>query len=171
MSKIAAITLYAGLLVRAGICCAVPSAAADMVAPAQPITITTRIELEKKSTVDGVAAVQLVPADRIAPGDLLVYTLLVRNEGAEPVAHASFTSPIPEHLIYVANSALGPGAEVSFSVDGGRSFASPAELTVPGADGKPRPAGPADYTTIRWILHNRLQPGSVARARFRAIVK
>ncbi len=162
MSRIAKIALYLGLLVRAGF---------GWVAPVQPITITTRIELEKKSVVDGVASLQLVPADRIAPGDLLVYTLLVRNEGAVPVEHASFTSPIPEHMIYVANSAVGPGAEVSYSVDGGRQFASPAELTVPDGHGASRPAVAADYTTIRWILHNRLQPGSVARARFEALVK
>lgn len=162
MPNIAPRALLVALLVRAGL---------GWAAPAQPISITTRIEQEKKSTVDGVAAVQLAPADRIAPGDLLVYTLLVRNEGAASIEHASFTSPIPQHMIYVANSAVGPGAEVSFSVDGGRSFAAPEILTVPDSRGKPRAAVPADYTTIRWTLRNRLQPGSVARARFLALVK
>ena len=74
-------------------------------------------------------------------------------------------------MVYVANSAVGPGAEVSFSVDGGRSYDKPDRLIVRGADGKARAAAPADYTNIRWILRDPLQAGSVAYARFCAVLK
>jgi hypothetical protein len=72
---------------------------------------------------------------------------------------------------YVAESAVGPGAEVSYSVDGGHNFDRAENLQVPGLDGHPRPAAAADYTHIRWRLKNKLQANSVAFVRFRALVK
>ncbi len=72
---------------------------------------------------------------------------------------------------YVADSAVGPGAEVSYSVDAGRSFASADTLKVQGPDGRLRPALAADYTDIRWQLKNSLKPDSVAFVRFRALVQ
>jgi hypothetical protein len=72
---------------------------------------------------------------------------------------------------YVADSALGPGAEVSFSVDAGRTFDRPENLKVQGPDGRLRPAVAADYTDIRWQLKNSLKANSVAFVRFRAVVK
>ena len=72
---------------------------------------------------------------------------------------------------YLADSAAGPGADVSFSVDGGRTFDLPENLLVAGPAGQWRPATAADYTHIRWQLKHRLNVNSVAFARFRAVVK
>jgi hypothetical protein len=72
---------------------------------------------------------------------------------------------------YVADSAVGPGAEVSYSIDGGKSFERAENLRVTGADGQSRPATAADYTHIRWHLKNTLKANSVAFVRFRALVK
>ncbi len=73
---------------------------------------------------------------------------------------------------YVADSAVGPGAEVSYSVDGGRSFDLPENLKVRDRkDGELRPALAADYTHIRWRLKNSLKANSVAFVRFRARVE
>jgi len=78
---------------------------------------------------------------------------------------------IEEHMRYVADSAVGAGAQVSYSIDGGRSFARPEELFVTGADAERRPATADDYTHIRWQLKHILKGNSVAFARFRAVVK
>ena len=78
---------------------------------------------------------------------------------------------VPEHTRYVDASAVGPGADVSFSVDGGHRFERAENLKVVGADGKPRAAVAADYTDIRWKLKNSLKANSVAFVRFRALVK
>jgi hypothetical protein len=72
---------------------------------------------------------------------------------------------------YVADSAVGPGAEVSYSVDGGHTFERAENLKVLGVGGRPRPAAAADYTDIRWQLKNSLKANSVAFVRFRALVK
>ena len=65
----------------------------------------------------------------------------------------------------------GPGAVVSYSVDGGHTFAAAADLKVKGPDGKLRAAVAADYTDIRWQLKNPLKANSVAFVRFRTLVK
>jgi len=101
----------------------------------------------------------------------VIYTLEVRNTGAAPIAAPLVTYAIPEHMRYVADSAVGPGAEVSYSVDAGRSFESADALKVQGPGGRMRPAAAADYTDIRWQLKNSLKPNSVAFVRFRALVK
>jgi len=137
-------------------------------APPGPLDIRSIAEIEAKSAT---GAVKLVPADRVVPGDRVIYTLEVRNTGETAVDAPSVIYPVPEHLRYVADSAVGPGAAVSYSVDGGRSFESAENLKVPAPDGRLRPAVAADYTDIRWQLKNSLQPHSVAFVRFRALVK
>jgi uncharacterized repeat protein (TIGR01451 family) len=138
---------------------------------AEPLEIKSIAELESRTVAAGRETVKLIPADRVAPGDRVIYTLEVRNTGATALVAPSLTYAVPEHMSYVADSAVGPGAEVSYSVDRGRSFGSPENLTVPGPDGRLRPAAAADYTDIRWQLKNILKPNSVAFVRFRALVK
>jgi len=142
-----------------------PSARADA-----PVTVTTTAELIETRVVNGHETVKLLPADRLVGGDMVIYTLEVRNGGTVGFDGYAFTSPIPQHMSYVADSAAAPGAELSYSVDGGRTFDTPENLTVHGPDGKERPAVAADYTHIRWVLKNRLKAGSMMLARFRATV-
>ena len=138
---------------------------------ADPLTIKAIAEVESRAVVGGREVVKLITADRVVPGDRVLYTLEVRNTGAKTLQAPAIIHPIPEHMRYVANSAVGPGAEVSYSVDGGRSFDSAERLHVSGADGAPRAAAAADYTHIRWRLKNDLKVNSVAFVRFRALVK
>ena len=84
---------------------------------ADPLTIKAIAEVESKSTAHGREVVKLIPADRVVPGDQVIYTLEARNTGAA-LAAPVIVHPIPEHMRYVADSAVGPGAEVSYSVDG-----------------------------------------------------
>jgi hypothetical protein len=58
---------------------------------------------------------------------------------------------------------------VLFSVDDGRSFGRPEELTLADADGTLRAAAPADYTHVRWVLRAPLDAGAAGVARFRAV--
>jgi uncharacterized repeat protein (TIGR01451 family) len=136
-------------------------------APASALEIRSIAEVESRSA----EGVKLVPANRVVPGDRVLYTLEVRNAAAAPVDAPSISYAIPEHMRYVADSAVGPGAAVSYSVDGGRSFERAENLKVQESDGRLRPAVAADYTDIRWQLKNSLKPNSVAFVRFRALVK
>ena len=135
------------------------------------VTVRTIAEVETRILVNGRDAIKLVPAERLSPGDEIIYTLEIRNAG--PVLIRPLTVPyqIPDHVRYVADSAVGPGADVSFSVDGGRTYAWPDGLTVEGPQGVLRPATAADYTHILWRLKHGLKTNAVAIAHFRAIVK
>jgi uncharacterized repeat protein (TIGR01451 family) len=115
--------------------------------------------------------VKLIPADRVVPGDRVLYTLEVRNTGATALDSPIVVHPVPEHMRYVAGTAVGPGAQVTYSVDGGRTFERAENLNVAGPDGNPRLAVAADYTHIRWQLKNSLKANSMAFVRFRALVK
>jgi uncharacterized repeat protein (TIGR01451 family) len=124
------------------------------------------------------SSARLQTAERVVPGDVLIYTVEVRNTGRYAVDSAIVVQPIPNHTLYVADSAVGPGVEVDYSIDGGRSFDKPENLkssklaaaVAPDAADAPL-AIAAEYTHIRWRLHNRLKPNSIAYVRFRAQVK
>ena len=138
---------------------------------ADALKVKASAEVESKVSLNGRDTVKLVPADHVVPGDEVIYTLEIRNTRAAPVLTPSARFAIPNHMRYLADSAAGPGADASFSVDGGRTFDLPENLWVPGPGGRLRPATAADYTHIRWQFKHPLNGNSVAFVRFRAVVK
>jgi uncharacterized repeat protein (TIGR01451 family) len=135
---------------------------------ATPLEMTMTAELEQQQTVGGRAVLRLLPAEHVVPGDTVIYTVEVRNTGNTVVSLPQFVAPIPEHTSYVADSAVGPGADISYSADGGQTFDRPENLRVHGAGGALRAAVASDYTHIRWTLRHGLKPHSVVYARFHA---
>lgn len=127
--------------------------------------------LEVKATAAVRQGKILVPADRVVPGDEVFYTLEIRNTGSRPLPPPTVDFAVPEHVRYIANSAVGAGADVSYSVDGGRTFDRPENLSIVSEGQNPRLATAADYTHIRWRLRHALKAKAMALARFRAIVK
>jgi uncharacterized repeat protein (TIGR01451 family) len=139
-------------------------------AASDPVVIRAVAEVEVRTSDQGRTVTQVVPADRVVSGDQIIYTLEVRNTAASTLRAPTVTYAVPAHMRYVADSAVGPGAEVSFSVDGGRNFGSPENLEIDTANGR-RAAAAADYTHIRWQIAKDLKANSVAFLRFRAVVK
>ncbi len=135
------------------------------------IEIKTVAQVEKKLTENGHERVGLVPASRVVPGDEVLYTVAVRNTSPVDIDSVVFTTPIPAHMVLVSGSPAGPGAEVAFSVDGGRTFGATDALRVRDAAGAERPARPADYTHLRWRLHITLRSHAVAYVRYRAVLQ
>jgi uncharacterized repeat protein (TIGR01451 family) len=135
------------------------------------VTVKAIAEVELRDGAGGQGAVRLRPAERAVPGDQLIYTLEVRNPGMVTIPAPEVVYAIPAHMTYLADSAAGPGAEVSYSVDSGATFDRPEYLRAAGADGVLRIAFPSEYTHIRWKFKHSLRPKSVAFARFRVQVK
>ena len=104
-----------------------------------------------------------------SPADELIVSVRFANSSDRVLDAIRITSPIPADLSYVSDSASGPGADVLYSIDGGRSFGRPEELTMPAPDGSVRGAEPADYTHVRWVLRAPLDAGASGVARFRAV--
>lgn len=101
-----------------------------------------------------------------------LFTARFRYEGAQPAPGLQIVLAIPEGFVYVAGSALGPGAVTRYSVDGGRTFDAAADLSLPVDPQDPmsatRPAKPADYSHIRWELAGTHPPGLAGLVSFRA---
>ena len=77
---------------------------------------------------------------------------------------------MPANTTLVAGSASGDNTEISFSADGGKSWASADKVRVTGADGKPRPAGISEFTHIRWAYRGELAAGRQGAVAFRVTV-
>ncbi|HUL81726.1 MAG TPA: hypothetical protein VL131_06265 [Gammaproteobacteria bacterium] len=149
------------------------------VAGAQParerasLELTTRVEriVATESGDTAGARTRLAPVGVPSPGDELVVTVTFANVSTEAVDGVKITQQIPPSMRYVDGSAIGPGAEVLYSVDGGSTYGQPNELTVVAADGTRRAATADDYTHVRWLLKGPLEAGARGFARFRAIVR
>lgn len=151
---------------------------------AEPIETTLIAEVREETNVAGRRVARLVPATVLREGQVVFYTVRILNRTSEPAREVVVVQRVPENTAYVPKSAGGPGAEITFSADGGQTFGKEGQLIVvepalplsglpPGTIRQPltRPATPADYTHVRWRLRNPLAPGAVALARFRAVFK
>ena len=110
----------------------------------------------------------LVPAGKVVPGDEVIYTIHFVNSGTEPASDVVITNPIPDHMVFTKVESSPDGASVSMSADGGSRYDSPRNLTVEDAKGQPRPAKASDFTHVRWIFQNSLEPGAEGNVSFRA---
>jgi uncharacterized repeat protein (TIGR01451 family) len=135
------------------------------------LNVTTTVQKEEVTVNEaGESVTRLIPANTVVPGETVIYTITFQNIGDEPADNVVITNPIAETLTYVAGSAFGPGTNIQFSIDGGKSFAAADELTVE-EDGASRPAGPDDFTHIRWVMQGELAVGALGTARFTAVLK
>jgi len=130
---------------------------------------------EQEVAVDesGAMRIERVPARDVKPGDEVIYTIVYANAGDEAASNVVIEDPIPANGTYIADSNIAPGAETSFSIDGGSNFAAPGSLTyeVRSADGvQERMAEPSKYTHIRWVL-DAIGAGESGQTSFRVRVK
>ena len=123
------------------------------------------IAIEKEN---GETELRRVPAKTVVPGSDVIYTITATNVSDGAVDDVVVTDPIPRHMSYLQGTAIGDGAEITFSVDSGSTFDKAANLQVRGENGTPRNAVPDDYTHIRWKFTQELAPGASRLVRFRA---
>lgn len=114
---------------------------------------------------------KLIPADKIVPGEEVIYLLSFSNEGDADAEGIVINNPIPANTWYREGSAFGAGSEVLVSINDGQSFGQLSELTVKLADGVERPATFKDVTHVRWALNYALQPGKTGTVSYRAVVQ
>jgi uncharacterized repeat protein (TIGR01451 family) len=152
--------------------------ASEPVEPAAPEGATIAIETDTVAAVlgtrtlsDGTRVKEWLPATDIRQGQVVYYTVKIRNPAATAAHNVVVTRPVPANTRYVAESAAAPGAVVSFSIDGGKTFAPARELIARDARGIPRAVAPEAYTHIRWQMRYPLAPGAIAYARFRAVFR
>jgi len=133
------------------------------------IELKTVAQVEKEVANDkGEKTKTLVEAGKVVPGTEVVYTLTANNVCKQATDGVVMSNPVPEHMTLVPGSAIGPGSDITFSVDG-KQFAPVAQLTVT-ENGATRPARAEEIKHVRWQLKSSLQPGASAMGRFRAVL-
>jgi uncharacterized repeat protein (TIGR01451 family) len=158
-------------LCRAALCALTLFASAALAKPRIAVSISQAKEVTE--TKNGVRSAHLVPAKSASSGDVVEYVLSYTNSGDEAATDAVIQDPIPRGTTYVADSASGEGAEISYSNDGGKTFAPAVKLTyefkLPNGTTEKRVATPAEYTHIRWTV-KRVAPGAGGKVSFRVKV-
>lgn len=133
------------------------------------IELTTTAQSEQQYVDEqGKKATRLVPLEKPVPGSEVVWTITAKNTCAKAVENVVIANPVPEHMTYVASSAMGTGTDITYSVDG-KEFKAAAALTST-RDGALQPAKPDEYRAVRWSYAASFAPGSLAFVRYRARV-
>jgi uncharacterized repeat protein (TIGR01451 family) len=137
------------------------------------VTVSILAETEVAVKKDGKTITKRVPAKDVAPGSVVFYTVSFRNDGDEKAANAVVDNPIPKDTRYVPGSAYGE-AEITFSIDKGKSYNKPTLLVYEIRDkqGKPvsKVASPDVYTNIRWVFPV-IEAGRYGTVGYQVIVK
>ena len=146
-----------------------------LVAVAKPlVSVSITAEKEVKVVTAGKTVTKKVVASKINPDDVIFYNLNYINSGNEAATSVVLDDPIPLGTVYLPGSAFGDGAEITFSIDGGKSFKKPSLLTyeVKLANGKAekRTASPEEYTHIRWVI-DRIDAGAKGTVGFQVRIK
>jgi len=135
------------------------------------IVLTTVAETEQVSKAsDGTESKTYVPAKHVVPDSVVVWTTSARNVCAKGAEHVVINQPVPEHMNFVADSAVGGGTQIALSVDG-KDFHPANQLTVREQDGSTRPARATDVHMVRWTLDGALAPQDQVTVRYRAVLQ
>ena len=140
---------------------------------APKLELKMSMEKEVKTLKEGKEVVERMPADKVGPGDVAVYTITYTNTGAGEAKDASIVDPVPEGTVYVLGSAEGKDAKITCSIDGGKSFhAEPVKQVVKKADGSKaeKDAEPSMYSQIMWVV-KKVMPGKSGTVSFKVKVE
>jgi uncharacterized repeat protein (TIGR01451 family) len=133
------------------------------------LVVKTVVETEQVVVnAKGEKTTKLVPVAKVVPGVEVIYTTTASNICKVPSDKVSIKLPVPEHMTYVADSAVGPGSDIEFSVDG-KTFAAADQLTVM-ENGATRKARADEYRHVRWNFKNSFAPEGQGFGRFRAVL-
>lgn len=138
---------------------------------ADAVEVKSIAEREVSTAVNGKKTAHRVTVDKAVPGEEIIYTTTFKNLTGKPAGNIVITNPVPNDSIYKGGSANGANTTITFSVDGGKTYAAPDRLTVKTKEGANRSAQPADYTHIRWTYKGELGVGKSGSVSFRATIK
>jgi uncharacterized repeat protein (TIGR01451 family) len=134
------------------------------------VTLKTDAQKEESYTdAQGKQQKRAVAPGKVVPGDEIIWTITATNSCDKPADKIVVNNNVPEHMVYIAESAMGVGTDITFSLNG-RDFAKAADLTVTDA-GATRAARADDIKSIRWVFPQAFAPKSTAFVRYRARVK
>jgi len=148
-----------------GFACFTPAFASGLTA-----SQTVQKEIVVKNE-DGTTETKYVAAERIAPGESVLYSLNISNSGVQPATNLVMVMPVPSEVKYIDGSADKYGSSVTYSVDGGQSFSTMESLQVVNDDGRSKAASAEDITHIRWEVAGPIEAGTSDVLSFKGRIK
>ncbi|MHB8092502.1 MAG: hypothetical protein ACYDH8_13040 [Syntrophales bacterium] len=138
------------------------------------LDLKTTAEKEIKVQRNGKWVTERTPLGQTNPRDILVYTITYANLGKDTVVDPTIVDPVPSGTVYILDSAEGQDAELTCSIDGGRSFQKPPiwmQFKNPNGTVENRRAQADRYTHIRWTIKKPVLPGQSGRVSLKVTVK
>ena len=120
---------------------------------------------------DGTETISRETAERVAPGERVVYTLNFTNDDAQTATDLVLTMPVPKEVRFMEGSASDVNMVPVYSADGGSSFAARELLRVRTADGSLQAASSGDITHIRWTVPGPIAVGETGELSFKGILR
>ena len=155
-----------------GIALSLAIAAMCAAAPASALTAKQTVLKEvTKTNEDGQVVTTRIAADEVLPGQTVVYILTYTNDKSEVASGIVLTMPVPGELDYVEGSANIPETELTFSADGGSTFAQRDAVLTRDEDGKFVTAKAEDITHVRWKVLTSVAPGTSGELAYKAVLK
>lgn len=130
------------------------------------VNMTTQVfKVVETTDASGKTTQQWQTPENMVPGTTVGYRIEIKNTGKEAAKDLVINNPIPANTTYIAESARGADANIDYSVDGGKTFAKPAQLFVI-KNAKKVQASAVDYTHIRWTFNKALAPNNSTTAQY-----
>ncbi|NNE57476.1 MAG: hypothetical protein HKN36_05160 [Hellea sp.] len=137
---------------------------------ASALTAKQIVQKEVVTTnANGEQTITYTDADRITPGERILYRLDYANDQREAATNLVLTMPVPGEVVFADGTVTG-GSDITYSVDG-TEFKPRAVLTVVNEQGEARPASANDITHIRWKIAGPVAPGEVGSLAFTGTLK
>jgi len=134
------------------------------------IELRTTAETEQQYVNEqGQKATHLAPLGKVVPGDQVVWTITAKNVCNKPADHIVIDNAVPEHMKLVADSAVGAGTAITYSVDG-KQFGPAGTLSAKDANGT-HTASQEEFRHLRWTYQAPFAAGATAFVRYRAVVE
>jgi uncharacterized repeat protein (TIGR01451 family) len=142
--------------------------------------VQIRLQIEQQITVEDDQGnvttdwIELPASATVQPGDILRYTIAAENQSDQAIANFILTQPIPDPVIYLADSAqIDTDANLTYSIDDGETFVDrpTVEVTLENGQVETQPAPPETYTHLRWTLTNPLPPTAIVTGQFEVRVQ
>lgn len=111
----------------------------------------------------------------VQPGDVIRYIVAGKNDSDRSVRNLVVTQPIPNQTTYILNSVTvkNSGAEITYSINNGKSFVEKPTVRVKLPNGKveTRPAPAELYTHVRWKFAEAIIPTAAVNASYQVKVR
>jgi uncharacterized repeat protein (TIGR01451 family) len=133
------------------------------------------VKVELAGSVErGGARLSLDKVEHVKPGEILDWQIVSSNEGTGAARDYKAVGHIPAGTTLIAGSAAAEsGSQVTYSIDGGKTFSTQPVVEERRADGtvKRVPAPVSMYTEVRYEWSDAFAPGGKLSASYKVRVK